>query len=62
MAAFHQTPDRGKQVYLKGAPEMVLDFCSSIRNDGEVVGRALAMAFIPIAMFQVFNSPQRSLS
>jgi P-type Ca2+ transporter type 2C len=37
MATFHQTPDKGKQVYLKGAPETVLDFCSSIRKDGEVV-------------------------
>jgi P-type Ca2+ transporter type 2C len=37
MATFHQTPDGGKQVYVKGAPETVLDFCSSIRKDGEVV-------------------------
>jgi P-type Ca2+ transporter type 2C len=37
MATFHGTPDGTKQVYLKGAPETVLDFCSSIRKDGEVI-------------------------
>jgi len=37
MATFHETPSGGTQVFLKGAPETILDFCSSIRLDGEVV-------------------------
>jgi P-type Ca2+ transporter type 2C len=37
MATFHETPSGGTDVFLKGAPETILDFCSSIRLDGEVV-------------------------
>jgi P-type Ca2+ transporter type 2C len=37
MATFHETHDEESTVYLKGAPETVLDFCSSMRKDGEIV-------------------------
>jgi P-type Ca2+ transporter type 2C len=37
MATFHEQPEAGKMLYLKGAPETVLDFCNSMRKDGEVV-------------------------
>ncbi len=37
MSTFHKTPEGGRTLYLKGAPETVLDFCSSVRKDGEVV-------------------------
>jgi P-type Ca2+ transporter type 2C len=37
MATFHETPSGSTQVFLKGAPETILDFCSSIRLDGGVV-------------------------
>ena len=37
MATFHNTPSGSPQIYLKGAPETVLDNCTKIRLEGEIV-------------------------
>jgi P-type Ca2+ transporter type 2C len=37
MATFHDTPEREVQVYMKGAPETVLDYCQYVRIEEDEV-------------------------
>lgn len=37
MAVAYKLPDKSSEVYLKGSPEVVLDFCSTVLIDGEEV-------------------------